>query len=323
MCDLIEDIGDRIKVSRFTVNNEIFFLVPLEGEYKYLSVVVNRCDEFNYDSDLGDVPRCSRFPITVTLSKLRGVDHDNSLVITRYVDRQYYKWLVSDNESVVCSALNHLIVQLSQALRSFTPAVTELEITKNVNNGAIATRDGLVRSFVRDDILQTTYDLAHGCPMHNQVWGTTVISKARKLPNCDYEIETPLQIKVGDNWSQKQIFEKVVEVLNDDLKNDKLQFKLFPYDECDKPAVLMVTTDDHTWSIHWELSIADDKRIVLKETGIRTDKDPLQYNDAKELSRNDETTIFDLDQIGLIARRIRESAHWTHQADQIMCDGEQ
>ena len=49
MCDLIEDIGDRIKVNRFTINNEIFFLIPLEGEYKYLSVVVNRCDEFGYN----------------------------------------------------------------------------------------------------------------------------------------------------------------------------------------------------------------------------------------------------------------------------------
>ena len=267
--------------------------------------------------------RCSRFPITVTLSKLRGVDHDNSLVITRYVDRQYYKWLVGDNQSTICSALNYLIVQLSKALRSFTPQVIELEVTKDVMNGDIATRDGLVRSFVRDDILQTTYDLAHGYPMHNQVWGTTVISKARKVPNCDYQIETPLQIKVGDNWNQKQIFEKVVEVLNDDLKNDNLQFELSPYDEYDKPAVLMITTDDHTWSIHWELSIADDKRIVLKETGIRTDKDPLQHCDAKELSRSDETTIFELDQIGLIARRVRDGAHWTQQASQIMCDDEQ
>lgn len=323
MCDLVEDGYDHIKVNRFTINNEIFFIVPLQGEYKYLTVVVNRCDEFGYDSDLGDVPRHSRFPITVTLSKIRGVDHDNSLVITRYVDRQLYKSLVSDNQSTICSALNYLIEQLSKALRSFTPQVIELEVTKDVVNGDIATRDGLVRSFIRDDVLQTTYDLAHGCPMHNQIWGTSVINQARKVPNCDYQIETPLQIKVGDNWSQKQIFEKVVEVLNDDLKNDKLPFKLSPYDECDKPAVLMVTTDDHTWSIHWELSIADDKRIVLKETGIRTDKDPLQYKDAKELSRNDETTIFDLDQIGLIARRIRESAHWTQQADQIMCDAKE
>ena len=93
MCDLVEDTCDRLKINRFTVNNEIFFLVPLEGEYKYLSVVVNRCDEFDYDSELGDVPLHSRFPITVTLSKIRGADHENSLVITRYVDRQYYKLL--------------------------------------------------------------------------------------------------------------------------------------------------------------------------------------------------------------------------------------
>lgn len=323
MCDLIEDIGDRIKVSRFTVNNEIFFLVPLEGEYKYLSVVVNRRDEFNYDSDLGDIPRHSRFPITVTLSKVRGVDHENSLVITRYVDRQYYKWLVGDNESIVCNALNHLIVQLSKVLRSFTPAITELEITKTVNNGAIATRDGLVRSFIRDDVLQTTYDLAHGCPMHNQVWGTTVISKVRKLPNCDYEIETPLQIKVGDNATQKQIFNKVVQVLNNDLKDDHIQFNTSPHDDCDKPATLVVNNSDRTWSIQWALSIMDDKRILVKETGLRTDKDPLQHCDAKELSRSDETTIFDLDQIGLIARRVRDGVHWTQQAYQIMCDDEQ
>ena len=62
---------------------------------------------------------------------------------------------------------------------------------------------------------------------------------------------------------------------------------------------------------------------MLKEAGIRTDKESLEYKDVKELSRNDETTMFDLDQIGLIARRVRESAHWRQQADQIMCDGEQ